>query len=337
MRKLLCVMLAALLLAAVPVSADGENQLNCPESGITLFFPEIFQNMKGSLIPLGGMEAEEGSGIYFTVIYYLAMSQEEYMDIALKEEHTLEDQQRVDNAMFMFFQVFAIDGGRTFSDINVWLESLYGPEAVMDENYARELTRVGDITFYRYDDPEGSNNGQGIDPVYADEFRTLSAEVDSILANASYYVPVSEYGQLVGRTIDFETMDIYGNPVSSRDLFGQHACTMLNIWTTSSDFCIDEMSELEAIHQRLAGKDCGVVGLLYDGTTDELITLGRNIMNEHGISYPVILPPDNVDTLLPVEGFPTTYYIDREGRIMGEPTVGSKANDYEGVIDSLLG
>ena len=41
--------------------------------------------------------------------------------------------------------------------------------------------------------------------------------------------------------------------------------------------------------------------------------------------------------MLPVPGYPTTYFVDLEGRVIGEPAVGARgAADYEALVDEAL-
>ena len=98
-----------------------------------------------------------------------------------------------------------------------------------------------------------------------------------------YEAPANPYADLIGKTVSFETTDIDGNPVTSEELFAQHPVTMVNMWTTWCGYCIAEMEELQAIHERVGDIGCAVVGLLGDGDTPEMAELGKSIMEEHGV------------------------------------------------------
>ena len=111
---------------------------------------------------------------------------------------------------------------------------------------------------------------------------------------------------------------------------------MLNLWTSTCHFCIEELPDLEEINGRLAEKDCAIVGLLYDGFDPDAVAAAKEIMESAGVTYTMILPPENADDLFIVDGFPTSIFVNREGVVVGEPVVGKMVDIYEPAIDSLL-
>ena len=130
--------------------------------------------------------------------------------------------------------------------------------------------------------------------------------------------------------------DTEGNIITSGDLFSSNKITMVNIWASWCGPCIRELPELQAISERLKEQNCGVIGLLYDGDGEEALETAKKLMTDNGVSYPVILPPENVDSLFPLEAFPTTYFVDSEGKIVSEPIVGAYVDQYETTVDALL-
>ena len=61
-----------------------------------------------------------------------------------------------------------------------------------------------------------------------------------------------------------ETTDLDGNTVNTADIFAENKLTMVNIWATFCGPCINEMPELEKIHQEYAEEGAGVIGLVLD-------------------------------------------------------------------------
>ena len=156
------------------------------------------------------------------------------------------------------------------------------------------------------------------------------------MKNKEYFVPVVPGLDLVGKTLSFETTDLEGNPVKSEELFAQHALTMVNIWTTWCGPCKGELAGLAEMNRRLAEKDAAVVGLCLDA--DEEPELCRSLLEENNADYLNLLPFEGVQEELGVESFPTSFFVDREGRILDLPFRGApyEMSDYEDVIDSLL-
>ena len=139
------------------------------------------------------------------------------------------------------------------------------------------------------------------------------------------------------KKLSFETVDIFGNPVSSEDLFGEHQVTMLNIWTSWCGPCLRELPELEALNQEFAEKDCAIVGLLYDGVDEAAIQEAKEILNETGVTYTVILPWEGITDVFAIQAVPTSIFVDQEGNVVGDPVVGALIESYNAGVDAALG
>ena len=152
--------------------------------------------------------------------------------------------------------------------------------------------------------------------------------------------PHDPSGELIGQIIRFGSEDLDGKPVSSETLFAANQITMVNFWGTWCPNCINEMTELGQLHQRLREKGCGIVGIESEqiGWSDELRATARSILDEHDASYPnVIMPADNeLLKQAASNGYPTTLFVDQEGRILTYPIVGAAVSQYEPTLDRLL-
>ncbi len=136
--------------------------------------------------------------------------------------------------------------------------------------------------------------------------------------------------------LSFETTDLDGNAVSSEELFSAHKITMVNVMTTWCRYCILELSELQELSETYAEKDCAIVGLLYDGTDDALIETGRSLMEQAGADYLVLQPWEGMEKQIPVQAFPTTFFVNNEGEIVGETILGAELERYTEQLDVLL-
>ena len=175
-----------------------------------------------------------------------------------------------------------------------------------------------------------------LDTPFSEDFAAILSAVDELTEKAEFYKPVSPYDSLIGNKVSFTTTDTDGNPVTSEELFAGNKVTVVNIWASWCGPCIRELPELEEISARLAGQNCGVVGLLYDGDDAAALADAKQTMKDAGVTYPVILPPEKVDVLFPLEAFPTTYFVDSEGCILTEPVIGALVNQYESTVNDLL-
>ena len=132
----------------------------------------------------------------------------------------------------------------------------------------------------------------------------------------------------------FEGQDLDGNPVDSATLFSNNAVTVVNFWFTTCKPCVGELPDLEALHQELAKKGGAVIGInafTLDSNAKE-IEDAKSILEQQDVSYQNICFASNSDAGLFTAGlyaFPTTYVVDRNGRIVGDPIVGAISSDAQ--------
>ncbi len=132
----------------------------------------------------------------------------------------------------------------------------------------------------------------------------------------------------------FEGQDLDGNPVDSATLFSNNAVTVVNFWFTTCKPCVGELPDLEALHQELAKKGGAVIGInafTLDGSTKDT-NEAKSVLEQQGVTYPNIWFASNSDAGLFTAGlyaFPTTYVVDRNGRIVGDPIVGAISSDAQ--------
>lgn len=314
--------------AAAEEPADGNGSFEFPESGITLNLPPEFENTHGVIIPYGGFDVTEGAGIFETSLLYFALDQEEFDAYTANTSPTQEEFDQFWNSSAFLVLILSSADGLSFDEINEYADGGLDPSA------AQLICSSDGCTHYLYD--TGEQPPEDTDAVFLEEFETLKGLTDELLAGSEFGKPADPAADMIGRKIRFETTDTEGNPVKSEELFGSHEITMVNIWASWCGYCIDEMEELEAINGRLAEKDCAVVGLLTDGSEEEAFASGKETLRVKGVTYTNILPPENLDDLFYIEAYPTTYFVNREGIVIGTPIVGARIDQYEPMIEALL-
>ena len=139
---------------------------------------------------------------------------------------------------------------------------------------------------------------------------------------------------LSGKQLQFETVDIDGNPVSSEALFAQHEITMLNLWATWCSPCVGELSELNEVNEKLGQMDGAVVGLLNDDKSPENIETAKRFLSENNVQYLNILAPDNMNDVIRQSSFPMTVFVNREGVIVGRTLLGTVGDKY--IVDYYM-
>lgn len=166
-----------------------------------------------------------------------------------------------------------------------------------------------------------------------------SSELDpyfSILGTARE--DVSELGE-------FNAQVVNGGTAGS-EIFADYELTMVNLWTTTCNYCIMEMPDLEAIRAEMQAKGVkfNIVGICLDvnqgGSVDEKkLDKVKTIISKTGIQYDTLIPDDILRNgrLKGVNAFPETFFVDKNGNIVGETYVGSNTKaDWQEIIDNEL-
>ena len=144
----------------------------------------------------------------------------------------------------------------------------------------------------------------------------------------------------------FEGKDLDGNPVKSDELFSANAVTVVNFWFTGCKPCVGELSELDALNKELAKKGGALIGVntsTLDGDETE-ISEAKDILAKKGVTYQnVCFAPDGEagKFITNILAYPTTYVVDRNGNIVGDPIVGAitekkQAETLQKLIDQAL-
>ena len=157
------------------------------------------------------------------------------------------------------------------------------------------------------------------------------------LPNPQAATPAPAAPQAPWTGLDFETADTEGNTIRSQDLFSQHTVTMVNVWTSWCGYCVAEMPELERLNGEFAAKNCGIVGILMDAYDGNGLADGKAVMQSTGVTYPVLLPWSGVENAFPIdEGYPTTFFVDNGGHVIGEPIIGAYVEGYTPGLDAAI-
>ena len=144
----------------------------------------------------------------------------------------------------------------------------------------------------------------------------------------------------------FEGKDLDGNEVKSDELFSANAVTVVNFWFTTCSPCVGELGELDALNKELADKGGALIGVnafTLDGD-ETAIADAKDVLAKKGATYQNVYfdssSPAGAFTAN-IFAFPTTYVVDRNGNIVGEPIVGAiteknQAETLQSLIDQAI-
>ena len=126
----------------------------------------------------------------------------------------------------------------------------------------------------------------------------------------------------------FEGKDLDGNEVKSDELFSANAVTVVNFWFTTCNPCVGELSELDALNKELAEKGGSLIGVntfTLDGD-ETAISEAKDVLAKKGTTYQNVYFDSDGEAgkfTTNIFAYPTTYVVDRNGNIVGEPIVGA--------------
>ena len=129
----------------------------------------------------------------------------------------------------------------------------------------------------------------------------------------------------------FEGKDLDGNAVDS-SLFADNAFTVVNFWFSGCKPCVAELGDLDKLNQTVKAQGGEVIGINTETLDDnaDAIATAKQILQTKGASYRNITFASGSEAgkfALNIMSFPTTYVIDRNGKIVGEPVLGGITNE----------
>ena len=144
----------------------------------------------------------------------------------------------------------------------------------------------------------------------------------------------------------FTGKDLDGNDVDSSTLFSDNAVTVVNFWFTTCNPCVGELAELDALNKELEEKGGALIGVntfTLDGD-ESAISEAKDVLTKKGATYQNVYFDSDGEAgkfTANIFAYPTTYVVDRNGNIVGEPIVGAiteknQAEKLQKLIDQAL-
>jgi thiol-disulfide isomerase/thioredoxin len=119
---------------------------------------------------------------------------------------------------------------------------------------------------------------------------------------------------------DFLLQDLNGNTVKFSSL--KNKVIFLNIWATWCPPCVAEMPGIQSLYDKVkSDKNIAFVMLSVDENGTEKV---KKFIRKKGFNFPVYLPASNLPPAFETQSIPTTFILDRTGKI---------ATRHEGMAD----
>lgn len=142
--------------------------------------------------------------------------------------------------------------------------------------------------------------------------------------NKLFIYPPSDAGDMGNNTPirfqQFETQTLTGETVTA-DIFKDYDLTVVNVWATWCNPCVSEIPELVELDKTLP-ENVNVISISVDDESEK--ELVQEMVDHFGIEYPVLMPSESLQNsvLGYVSSLPTTFFVDKEGNLVGEPVIG---------------
>ena len=126
-----------------------------------------------------------------------------------------------------------------------------------------------------------------------------------------------------------------GSEAKLSELLKDKEVIVLNIFASWCGPCEKEFPDMEKTYQKYKDK-MEIVAVSGDLVLDEMEDMVK-YKEEHNLSFPIGMKNESIDSLK-IGGFPTTYIIDRNGRIVfSQSSAFLHEGDFEKVVTSLMG
>ena len=238
-----------------------------------------------------------------------------------------------------------------------WYNSLakVGAIGIYDEDSEKELDKITGCTEHK----EIGSSSDGKYKYYLstnkDADESLKKEVEKIdvtLTEMTPFQQLSAFDQpqetsnagdstTVGK---FETKGVDGKDYTEK-VFSDYDLTLVNIFTTWCSPCVNEIPELEKLYEEMKEKGVGVVGVVLDTVGDDA-KQNEDTVKKAGVlqektkaSYPFLVPDSTMmnGRLNGISAFPETFFVDKEGNIVGETYSGSHSLDeWKEIVEKEL-
>ena len=228
---------------------------------------------------------------------------------------------------------------------NVW-DKVFGfmsknpDDAASNENYADFLANTIESNKASFSEEEFDTLNKDIETIRGIEEESARLEKE-IAASDSSGSTFSGSADSTGVFHDFKGKDLDGNDVDD-SLFAQNKVTVVNFWFSGCKPCVEELSKLNELNDKLKEMGGEVVGINTDTLDDNQdgIKEAKEILKARGASYKN-LTFDSDSTVGKYAGdimaFPTTVLVDKDGNIVGDPFMGGidDPSNYEQLMKQI--
>lgn len=140
--------------------------------------------------------------------------------------------------------------------------------------------------------------------------------------------------------LSFEATTIDGEPLTS-DCFADSKLTMINVWATYCNPCLNEMPDLGEIANSYDASEFQIIGIISDVMADSEdgdIENAKDLIAQTKADYPHVLLNESLYSNLVggVDSVPTTFFVNQKGEMLGYVIGAQSKESWEEIIHELL-
>lgn len=129
---------------------------------------------------------------------------------------------------------------------------------------------------------------------------------------------------------DFTLTGLDGQKYQLSDFSGK--VVILNFWGTFCPPCVREMPALQQQYEYWKSRDVEVFGV---NLNEGHVTV-QSFIKQYNITFPILMDNDQVRKTYRVTSFPTTFYIDKNGKIRDKFVGEMKEEDIQQRVNQML-
>ena len=236
------------------------------------------------------------------------------------------------------YDLVVINGGRGEAELRELLYQDFGLERA-DFSSFTEIGSDADCRFFLIQYAGIMESADELRPVlgeFFDEFATLFQDPSLYLSGLKLSAPAWPDTKKAGDLFAFKTADLDGNAVDSAELFARARVTVVNLWATWCPPCKAELPELGRMAGELEEQGCQLVGLCTDAMDDEVAAAAGQLLRDAGASYLNLRCTEAIMEDISLLAWPTTYFVDSEGRLLTAPFEGADPDTYREILADCL-
>lgn len=140
--------------------------------------------------------------------------------------------------------------------------------------------------------------------------------------------------------LTFTAKSVDGEDVTS-DIFSNSALTMINVWGTFCNPCLQEMPDLGEIansYDKAQFQMIGIISDVTDQSKQEDIDYAKELIDKTKADYLHLLNGESLtqNLLAAVSAVPTTFFVKQDGEVLGYTVGAMDKASWEALIDELL-